>query len=206
MPVDINYWTSLHVVGHSVDGESFNVGFNFLTVGAVTDPAVLAAMCDNFWTALGSSIIALLPVGAAVDRVYARTHYNPPYISGQGSAAFPIAGTDNVDATPNNTADVISWKTKFIGRKYRGRSFWPAPTESKTAADRFTATMTTALAAIATRILTGFTGLGTTFIPAVPSRRGVFINAIQGFVIDFFIEALRDRLPRHHRHKRHATE
>jgi hypothetical protein len=203
--IDIDGWISLHVEGFQADGEKFQMGWNFKNSTNITDPAVLNSLCDVFWTAVSGTFLGSLPTASAVTRVWARTHYSPPYIEGQATGTFPQSGTASGDPLPNNTAEVISWKTSYIGRRYRGRSFYPATVETSTTADRYLSAFINQLAIMAVRYIAGFSASGITFLPAVPSRKGVFLNIIKGYYIDFFIEALRDRLPRHHRHKRHTT-
>jgi hypothetical protein len=124
-------------------------------------------------------------------------------VEGRATQSFPQYGTINADALPNNTAEVISWKTQYIGRRFRGRTFYPATSETNTSSDRYLSAFLSSLAVFAARLLTGFAFGGVTITPAVASRVGGLLTLMTGFLIDYFLEEVRDRLPRHHRHKRH---
>jgi hypothetical protein len=207
MPVDISNWITVTINGLSQDGEPFANVTSFKSNTNTTDPAVLSGLATAFWTALGPTYLGGLCTGALVQSVVARTHYSPPYVEGRASQTFPQYGTINADALPDNTAEVISWKTAYIGRRYRGRTFYPATSETNTATDRYLSGFMSLLGTYAARMLTGFTFGGVTITPAIASRVGVVLNVLTGFLIDFFIEEVRDRLPKHHRHKRrHPTE
>ena len=201
----IDLWVSVTISGLTIDGESFSNVLNFKGNGDVTDPNILSTLADGFWTAIKANYLGLMSTFAQVTSVVARTHYNPPFLEGAALQTFPQFGTYNGDPVPNMTSNVLSWRTKYIGRRYRGRTFFPPVTEPLVVADKFTSYVLNTMSTIAARILTGFSAGGFTFIPAVASRTGLIITPVLSFLVDYFIETIKDRLPRHHRHKRRHT-
>lgn len=102
--------------------------FKALSVGAT--PANLAsALTAGFVT-------SLLPFLANVftwrQWNYLSRNLVPP-LSGFSTAGMPKACTQASDALPHQTSLVVTFRTAYAGRSFRGRMYLPAPTESENA-------------------------------------------------------------------------
>lgn len=61
-----------------------------------------------------------------------------PKQSASYATGFPIAVTGAGDPLPHQSALVVTVKTAYAGRSYRGRNYWPAFSENATTSGTFT--------------------------------------------------------------------
>jgi len=77
----------------------------------------------------------------------------PPAVEGTATANAGAGHVVGGDALPKQVAGLISWRTAFAGRRYRGRSFIPFPGESDNSEQQVpTAGYVTRLATLAGKI------------------------------------------------------
>jgi len=103
-------------------------------------------------------------------------------------------GTIAGEPEPGNVTGTISWRTGLAGRRYRGRSYWPAMLTTQTNNDdTIFSGLVLAMAAAAGNLL--FANLGAGVVPAVASRVLLASTPITGWVIDNVLDSMRSRLP-----------
>jgi hypothetical protein len=94
------------------------------------------------------------------------------------NAAISIAGagmgTGGALALPRQTSGITDWRTRFAGRAYRGRTYWPFPSVSHDVGDGIpTGAYITLISTLATGFLnfTNVTGSGTATVQLVMRHR-----------------------------------
>lgn len=66
------------------------------------------------------------------DKIVGLTRNTIPKVSGEYVTGFPIAGGAAVDENPHQVAMVVTHKTQYAGRSYRGRHYLPATSDQAT--------------------------------------------------------------------------
>lgn len=79
------------------------------------------------------------------DKINGLTVNTTPKVSGEYSTGYPLAGAVGSDELPHQVACVVTHKTQYAGRSYRGRHYLPAITEFSQAAGGFDSTLVNAL-------------------------------------------------------------
>ncbi len=60
------------------------------------------------------------------DKIVGLTRNTTPKVSGEYSTGFPLQGTVVAEGTPRQAAIVVTHKTAYAGRSYRGRHYIPS--------------------------------------------------------------------------------
>lgn len=83
-----------------------------------------------------------------------------------------VAGTNADPTLPTQDRGLVSWKTAYSGRAYRGRTYLPTPsTDSLTTTGKVATTTQTAWTAWAAYMISPIVSGGTTWIPGVYHRK-----------------------------------
>lgn len=127
----------LSIVGRFGTSQQFVCGLHYRQIGASTLPGA-QALAEAFHSLHGSTFRALISSSYIVDAYEVRQvnapateGYDEPDGLGGGVAGEPIPPMDCV---------LVAWLTGLIGRRYRGRTYFPAPTEGEQGAGTLTAT------------------------------------------------------------------
>lgn len=79
------------------------------------------------------------------DKIVGLTRNLTPPVSGEYATGFPLTGSGGVDELPHQVGLVVTHKTAYAGRSYRGRHYIPGMDESKATAGLFTSTAVNAI-------------------------------------------------------------
>jgi len=140
----------------SVQGEQAGVNTIYYRVGTVTGTVADSDAAIDFDTTINAAYKALLSTLAVYRGIVARVIKTPLPIS-VFTIANAGAGTGGTTALPRQTSGLISWKTNFAGRGFRGRTYLPFPWGTAVANQEApTAAYVTAINTLATAI-NGFT-------------------------------------------------
>lgn len=108
----------------SWDGQSCETVLDFLpaTPPLLTDMNELGAHLVTWWS---TTLRSNLPVNISLQRIQItdQTFENAPSIA--YSTGLPLLGTNVGPSLPNNVAMVVTKRTLFRGRSYRGRIYHP---------------------------------------------------------------------------------
>jgi hypothetical protein len=107
-------------------------------------------------------------------------------------ADMTTVGVLGGDVSPGNVAAVISWRTPFGGRQYRGRTYVGPLPEQEVSGNTLGAGLLSNMADFAG--LFSSVDLPNGWEPAVVSFTHATIQAITGFVIDYLVDSMRRRL------------
>lgn len=136
----------------------------------------------NAWVAEGApELVDCVSNTYQVNQVQVRTLTDPP----MGFDLDTVqAGTQAGDALPPQIAPIISWRTQFVGRSYRGRSYMPPCSETYNVGGVVQTTMRTLLADYADAILslTDLPG-GNTYELGIWSPTLNQFNAVTSYVV-----------------------
>jgi hypothetical protein len=112
------------------------IGENWVVTGGVEDEGLsseadIATAIDTAITAAWPTIAPYLSTLTKLEKV---SVYKLPGASGPAvsvaEASLTLAGSNNADPCPPQVAIVATLLTGRPGRSYRGRQYWPAPTET----------------------------------------------------------------------------
>lgn len=167
--------------------EEFSVGMNFAPdLGAgISSPAELnswaIAIANDLGTATADSIDRGLSLTGSVTQV--STYWYPDVgapATAVGTASALYSGS--VAAIhPLQTSVVVSLRTAFAGRRYRGRFYWPALGWTVGATGKFTGTPVSAAAddfAEMLEFIAGADGTSVELRPVVVSKAGGFVTPV----------------------------
>jgi hypothetical protein len=201
-PPLIPNWITITVNGTCDIQKVANV-YSFITNTNISTGAQAVAMATAFWNWVSATLKGTASALVNFDSVVCTTHYpGVPEISGTYTIPQPQPGLITGDLLDNAISEVISWKTAFTGRKYRGRTFLFPVGETSVGGDRFSSSYLTSAAAAASQIAS-FGGIVTNAVVlAIASRKGLFINYVASWGVDLFLEVLKLRLPNHRKHKK----
>lgn len=107
--VNVHYMQCLNIVGTPTDDnqvQSFATGLSSVYTPLMTDKAIFQGVTLQKW----------MPPTPLPMPVASTALNNPGVVTG--------------DALPPDKAGIITWRTRFSGRKYRGRSYIPFPSET----------------------------------------------------------------------------
>lgn len=119
----------------------------------------------------------------------------------QGTYNYPSAtfGTSAGETLPLNVAISGTFRTKYRGPKYRGRTFVGGFTEAATNGDSLTNTFATAISLWLGDVLT-FTGpFGVTVQAVVASRKSQLLTRMTSVVLTTIVDTMKRRLATHGR-------
>lgn len=114
-----------------------------------------------------------------------------PTTVGTGTGIGSVAS----GAQPSEVAVVITKRTAFAGRKYRGRAFIAGATISQVTGDILTGPGVTAMGGIATAIASALTSGGYTFTPIVYHKPTHSYDDVAGGTVHATLRAQRRRQP-----------
>jgi hypothetical protein len=103
-----------------------------------------------------------------------------------------VVGTQGGDPAPGNCACVISWRTAFAGRQYRGRTYAGPFSEAWVNGNTASAGLLGVLGDFASQFAS--VDLPNGWSPAIVSFTHSTIQLITGFVIDYLLDSMRRRL------------
>lgn len=78
------------------------------------------------------------------DRINGLTVNTSPPVSGEYTTGFPVTGAAAFEEMPHQVAMVVSQKTAYAGRSYRGRHYLPAMCETGSTTGLWISTLTNA--------------------------------------------------------------
>jgi len=202
VPPLIANWITITVNG-TVDNQRVANVYSYITNTNISTGAQALAMATAFWTWMSTTLKNTASLSVNFDTVVCTTHYpGVSEVSGTYNIPQPSPGNISGDILDTAIAEVMSWKTAFTGRKFKGRTFLFPVGEGSVQGNRFTSAYLVAAAAAASQI-SSFTGIVTNAVVfAIASRKGLFINYVASWAVDVALEVLKLRLPFHHRHKK----
>jgi hypothetical protein len=104
------------------------------------------------------------------------------------------AGQNAGEPEPGNVTFTTSWRTDVVGRRYRGRSYWPGMVNTNTNNDdTVVSTLLTAAAVAAGNLIFGSISNGAAL--AIASRVLLSSRVVTGFVLENILDSQRRRLP-----------
>lgn len=169
--------------------------FHFRTTAAhVWTSSELAALCSAFWTAVGPAFKSATQVGVTFVSVSAIDMGNDPAQSGTFLIPAGNVGTVGGEALPASAAAVLSWRTTYTGRKYRGRTYLYGMGEAQTNGSLLTTSAVALATAIGSALLGFVNGTGTVVALSVYSTVLNASNIIQSFIVDNLVDSQRRRL------------
>lgn len=159
----------------------------------------LAALAGGFAAMLLSSLQPLL--GAGVKFVDVVANDLTDALGEQGTFTWPsgTVGTSTGEQLPANVALASTWRTKFRGQRYRGRSFWGGFTEAATSGDNMTSAFMVALAILISNIQNFVGPVGVPVHMIVASRIHQLITPVVQSVVTSIVDTMKKRLTTHGR-------
>jgi hypothetical protein len=116
--------------------------------------AEVAALANIIRTDLITPLAAQQSTAFRWDSIQVITDNTTPRRSYEYTTGFPVAGGNaGGDELPHQVAMVVTLKTAYAGRSYRGRVYLPALTEAQFTAGLFTAACVTAVNSCFTTLL-----------------------------------------------------
>ena len=159
----------------------------------------LNALASDFATAVGNYMIPTL--GTAITLVDVVAQDLGDALGESGSYVYPAGtvGTSTGELLPGNCAIASTWRTRYRGAKYRGRTYWGGFTEAATNADTFTSAFVVAVFANISRYFAWRGPVGTPVFPVVASRKWQLLTDISGIALTAIMDSQRRRLTGHGR-------
>lgn len=152
-------------VGRFGTGQDFvNVWYYRQVAGSLAAP--MTDLISAWQDQVQDLYMACMPAANVLDSLEIRGVTNPSLGQDQ---AIGAQGGQSGDALPPQTASLVSWRTGFVGRRNRGRTYLPAPVETVQSAGTLSAGMLTAMAdfAVAAIALQDPANLGTAWFHLV---------------------------------------
>lgn len=106
-----------------------------------TPEGAAAYLKTNLWTLVATQQATTF----RWDRIVGLSRNLVPPVSAEYTTGFPITGGAAYDELPRQVALVVTHKTAYAGRRYRGRHYLPAMTEAYSGSGVFASTLTNAL-------------------------------------------------------------
>jgi len=196
-PRRIAGWIQITVRGTQESSQRAN-SFSYRWNGSSSAPSLLqlTQMAQAWYTACGTLYKAMCTATYNLDYVEARW-LDPagPLIAGVFVPTPPNPGTQSGLSTPANAAAVMSWRTGALGRRFRGRNYLPAISESQQVGSTVTAGYITNATALANAIFAFNNGGGSVAVQqVVASFVGQVLTPVLTVVIDSAIDSMRKRL------------
>jgi len=154
----------------------------------------LVALATSLYGALSSTLHPIMGSGVNIDSVDAKWMGSLPHKLGTFVPAQPNPGTAAGELDPANAALVISWKTGFVGRSYRGRTYHGGFTENQSQGSTALSSLVTGVGALASALLI-YAGTGA--VPmhlVVASRHLLTLTDVTTPIVNAFIDSQRTRL------------
>src|SRR6476660_5608634 len=192
--VHIDGWTTAEFIG-SVAGQVVETIFTYKSEPPLTSEGDALALANLWRTTMQPLLINFLNNNFTLDRVVVKSH-NATLPNVEGTSFFP-AGTIGAltgDCSPGNVTIACKLLTGIAGRKNRGRQFMPGISGGITTLNIMTSAGLNLLQQIFVRHLLGWSVSGLVHIPAVASRKGVYLRVLISFVIDQYLDSQRRRL------------
>lgn len=173
------------------------------TLGTNPTGAELQVFAGAYYAALKTALQGVLSAQTIFKQVTARDMSG---VTGQEGTYFVTdggAGTVTGDTEPLSVCATISYRSSLVGRRGRGRSYISGMPEGFTVGDAFSGAYLTALANVASAILSY---RGTTAVPSFPviaSRAGIALHDVLTAIVTTQINVQKRRLPGHRRHRHH---
>ena len=190
----IDGWVSAELIC-SLAGQVVETVFQYRASPVLTNETDALAFANLFRTTLTSQFQNACTNELTLDRVHVKSH-NLTFPNVEAISLFP-PGTGGVitgDSSPGGVTLAVKLLTGIMGRRNRGRQFWPGIAEVHTDGNLATSTFMNNLSQIFTRHLLGWSVNGIDFLPAVVSRTYLLIRVLTGFSMDQFIDSQRRRL------------
>ena len=190
----IDQWVRL-VVRLNHEGSIILLPFNYEWRSAARPTATdLQTFCQSFWTSLGARIMSIMATSYSVLLVEATDRFAVGGAYGSFTPLTNLTGVKSTDALPASVADVISWRTGFAGRSYRGRTYLPGWVDGDANGSTFITAATSLASALATDLLNHHGPVGLEADLSVASIKKLLLTHITGFAIDAFVDSQRKRL------------
>jgi hypothetical protein len=119
----------------------------------------------------------------------------------QGSYAYPTGtvGLGTGTQLPMNSALAGTWRTRFRGPRYRGRSFFGGFVDSTVAGDQVGNGLLLAIAALQLAVANFSGTIAAPIFPVVASRVHQLLTPVAGMVLTAIIDTMKRRLATHGR-------
>lgn len=192
--VRINNWVSLEFLGVQ-DGQVVETVFTYISSTMAITEGDLLAFVTSWKTIMTPIMQNCLSSQFVFWKVRATTHFKdfPNVQAEQLFAPGTTGGIAGVMA-PGSVTLAVKLLTGQIGRRNRGRQYWPGFADAMASGGTASSTAVTTISAVFARHLTGFTASGVTYLPGVASRTAQYIRNVVGFVLDNMIDCQRRRL------------
>lgn len=154
----------------------------------------LQAIATNWWAAMNTSLRNATNNTLTFNTVFAIDLGTAIPQSATYTIPAPNVGLQTGEASPANAAAVISWRTPYSGRSYRGRTYMAGLSEIATNGSLITSSQLANLVNVATAFLLFNNGTGQVAYPAVKSTVLNNSTIILAYVVDIFIDSQRRRL------------
>lgn len=115
------------VVGSHTGTELAVVTWHFRMLSEATPDSTIGAYLKTYWCDLVKTRQAGTFRWDSIE--FLRVNASPP-ISYHYATAFPVTGTGTGEEMPRQVAVVVTHRTQYAGRSYRGRHYIPALTEN----------------------------------------------------------------------------
>lgn len=186
-------------VEYSLNGQLV-VNVYYVTTTNPIITANLTALCDIFINWWSTNQRPNFTTSMFLERVVATDVSVPDGLQVVRDVSPPVAGTATGATAPNNVAIVLSKRTGFSGRSYRGRTYYAGIAAAEVADNILSSALVTALLVDATALSAALGSAGYTWVVASFQENGVprttaVTKPITSFTMDSRIDTQRRRLP-----------
>jgi len=191
----IDQWVSVEFICRLLTGSIVETVFQYKSSTSAISEGDLIAFATLWRDTMTPLLRAALSSNVTLQSVKATTHF-ATFPNVQAEVFFP-AGTVGSVASPESPGNVtLATKllTGIIGRRNRGRQFWPSLALNAYISDTATSTTLNLLSQIFVRHLLGWTTVGVNYIPAVVSRKNLLLRVVVEFAIEAILDSMRRRL------------
>jgi len=153
------------------------------------------AFAQTIYNALSPLYQAILTTQTQIVRCEVETNYpGGNNFFGAYSPSTSIFGTTIEDSEPLNVAVCVTEFGGFRGRQNRGRCFHSGVGQSGVVGGLVVSAILTALTALHTRDLVGYSAVGKALTPVIASVTSLTLRTMVGFTIDNLVDSMRRRL------------
>lgn len=139
---DVSQVIRLAIIGSLNDNMTVNVLHYYRPDTTPITPAMLSAFITAWQADVQTPYLSGIAAQWTLRQLSARTVTEPSAQAELSLASIP-GGVTGSEATANQVAGIISWRTGYAGRRYRGRTFMPAVPEDRLNAGRLSTDLLT---------------------------------------------------------------
>lgn len=203
--VHIAHWITITLSAVSQLQEQAMV-FSYRSTPDVNSSTECTTIAQDFWNYVGPLIRLTASQNIQFTKVTCSTHYpSGTNYTGVYDIVPPSPGLSTEDQVPQNAAEVVSWRTGYQGRSYRGRSFMYGVPEGELLGSTIIAAQLTRLIAAFANVA-AFSGSAATALRfVIASRKLLILIDVASAIFDLVTRSQRDRLPGERRHRRRVS-